>query len=64
MFIARDVPASKVKPQLQLGHVATLIEQRIDGVPTTAIRMSGPIRAAIVSCATCSPDRTAVATKN
>lgn len=31
---------------------------KYDGAPTTAIRMSGPIRTAIMSFATCSPDRT------
>jgi hypothetical protein len=30
---------------------------KYDGEPTTAIRMSGPIRTAIMSFATCSPDR-------
>ena len=31
---------------------------RYDGAPTTAMRMSGPIRTAIMSFATCSPRRT------
>jgi hypothetical protein len=31
---------------------------KYDVAPTTAIRMSGPMRTAIMSFATCSPDRT------
>jgi hypothetical protein len=31
---------------------------KYDGAPTTSIRMSGPIRTAIMSFATCSPDLT------
>ena len=32
--------------------------RKYDGAPTTAMRMSGPIRTAIMSFATCSPLRT------
>ena len=32
--------------------------RKYEGAPTTAMRMSGPIRTAIMSLATCSPLRT------
>jgi hypothetical protein len=31
---------------------------KYDGAPTTAMSMSGPMRTAIMSFATCSPERT------
>ncbi len=40
------------------GTLGKRLSRKYDGVATTAIRMSGPIRTAIMSLATCSPKRT------